>query len=87
MLLEVNKDNKQPMKVNGRKPSRNHTWRLLNGELVNNATSSKLNLTPQPLHAFSVDEMREHDRAINNRERQLQAEVCTFLACFNVWMF
>lgn len=76
MLLEMGKDSTLPMKVTGRKPTKSNTWRLANGEWINCATSEKLSLKPQLLHAFSVDEMRERDRSVNNRERQLQAEVC-----------
>eukprot|EP00892_Ulva_mutabilis_P012217 jgi/Ulvmu1/9368/UM050_0120.1 len=75
MLLEMCKDSNTPMKVSSRKPTKSNTWRFVNGDLINNATTEKLNLTPQLLHAFSVEEMRERDRAVNNRERQLQAEV------------
>lgn len=63
--------------MSGRKLSKHHTWRLKTGELINNATGEKMNLKPQLLHAFSVDEMRDRERAVNNRERQLQAEVCS----------
>lgn len=76
MWLESCKDPKAPLKVSGRRLTKHHTWRITTGELINNATGEKMNLKPQLLHAFSVDEMRDRERAVNNRERQLQAEVC-----------
>lgn len=75
MMLEVSKDTAAPLKVSGRKRTKHHSWKLKNGELISNATGEKLSLRPQLLHGFSVDEMRDRDRAVNNRERQLQAEV------------
>jgi hypothetical protein len=74
--MQATKDsNSSSLLVHGHAVTGAASWRLAGNALVNVATEAELGLTPKLLHAFSIGEMRELERAYASSERDIAAKV------------